>query len=186
MAKKGKKTKSKLAAPVSALSEKAEGEAENIRLEKISSQIESAVNAQLAKDGKESKKKKSKPVASLSARASPAACRAAQAGTEDLLRESAAAIHNIRSGIRKLTTEGAIEIGRLLSVVKEKVSYGDWLRWLKEEFDWTDRSARNFMSVFKMTQRANKLEIISNLSISPTALYLLAAPRTPDKVRDAV
>jgi hypothetical protein len=111
---------------------------------------------------------------------------AATAAAEVLMRASAAAIHNIRGGIRKQSVDGAIEIGRLLSVVREQVPYGDWLRWLKEEFDWTDRHARNFVNVYRLTQRPDRLEIISNLRISPTALYLLAAPRTPDKVRDAV
>src|SRR5262249_751528 len=108
------------------------------------------------------------------------------AAVEALLRESAAAIHDIRSSIRKQSVDGAIEIGRRLSVVKEKIDHGHWLRWLKREFGWSDRSARNFINVYKMTRSPNKLEIISNLSISPTALYLLAAPRTPDKVRDEV
>jgi len=120
---------------------------------------------------KRGKKKKSKP--------------AATAAVEDLLRENAAAIHTICDGIRKLSTDGAIEIGRLLSVVQKKVSHGDWLRWLKEEFDWSDRSARNFINVYELLQ-TTKLENFSNLSIPRSALYLLAAPRTPGKVRDAV
>src|SRR5215472_3036088 len=110
---------------------------------------------------------------------------AALVAVEDLLRENAVAIHTIRDGIRKLSVNGTIEIGRRLSVVKKAVNHGQWLGWLKEEFDWSDRSARNFMCIWKFAQ-TTKLEIISNLNISPTALYLLAAPRTPDKVRNDV
>jgi len=127
---------------------------------------------------KKRKKKESKPVAL-------ATVEVALATVEDLLRESAAAIHTIRDGIRKLSVDSAIEIGRRLSVVRENVDRGRWLGWLEKEFDWSDRSARNFMSVYKLAE-TTKLENFSNLSIPRSALYLLAAPRTPDKVRDDV
>ena len=52
--------------------------------------------------------------------------------------------------IRKLTADvqrGIIEIGFELIAAKKEIEHGGWGDWLKSEFDWTDRTARNFMAV---------------------------------------
>lgn len=52
--------------------------------------------------------------------------------------------------IRKLTGDtcrNMIEIGRHLIAAKAEVEHGNWSNWLKENFGWTDRTARNFMAV---------------------------------------
>jgi hypothetical protein len=77
--------------------------------------------------------------------------------------------------IRKLarvTAEGIVEIGRYLTEVKEQLEHGQFLDWIKAEFGWHDRSARRFMNVhscFKL--------------VDVSALYLIAAPKTPEPVR---
>jgi hypothetical protein len=76
----------------------------------------------------------------------------------------------------------AIEIGRRLVDAKDRCGHGNWLPWLDREFGWTDDTALNFMRVYEMSKSRN----IRDLSIPVTGLYLLAAPSTPDEVRDEV
>jgi len=73
-------------------------------------------------------------------------------------------------------------VGEQLNAAKGRIPYGQWSNWLQEEFELTDRTARNFMAV--ADKFAGRSEIISDLP--PTALYLLAAPSTPDEAVEAV
>jgi DUF3102 family protein len=76
-----------------------------------------------------------------------------------------------------------IEIGRLLTEAKQIAGHGNWLPWLEREFGWTDRTAENFINVHKL---AAKSENFSDLSLPVSGLYMLAAPGTPEEVREAV
>jgi hypothetical protein len=100
--------------------------------------------------------------------------------------EPAISMHLSRAaaGIRerlKRSLEDIVVIGRELLGAKEALPHGTFLRWLKAEFGWTERTARNLMAV---AQRFGNSEIISDLRIQPTAAYLLAAPSTPDEARE--
>ena len=82
----------------------------------------------------------------------------------------------------KRASDDILEIGRRLSEVKELLPHGQFTDWVKEEFDLSGRTAQNLMNV---AQRfLDKSETVSLLSTS--ALYLLAAPSTPDAAIDAV
>src|SRR5262249_26841287 len=70
----------------------------------------------------------------------------------------------------------------LLQAVKEALPHGQFTPWLKAEFGWSERSAQNFMSVAEWF--GPKTEIIADLTIQPTAAYLLAAPSVPDEARE--
>ena len=75
----------------------------------------------------------------------------------------------------------AIEIGRDLLLVKAQLDHGQFLRWLKAEFDWSERSAQNYMGAAALvTKSAN----VADLPI--TTIYKLAAPSTPDATREAI
>lgn len=87
---------------------------------------------------------------------------------------------NIREKIKQ-TLEDIIEVGHDLWRVKQTLSHGQFGPWLLAEFGWSDRTARNFMAVAE--QFGPKREIISDLHISPTAAYLLAAPAVPFEAR---
>lgn len=78
----------------------------------------------------------------------------------------------------KRCAETIMEIGKRLSGVKAILPHGSWLPWIEAEFGWTDRTARNFVAVYE----AFKSENIS--SLTPTVLYMLAAPSTPEPVRE--
>ena len=79
----------------------------------------------------------------------------------------------------KRTAESIIQIGLRLEEVKEAVGHGQFLNWLEIEFGWSDQTARNYIHV------AEKFKNFLNLDhYATSALYLLAAPSTPDAVLD--
>jgi hypothetical protein len=84
----------------------------------------------------------------------------------------------IRGRVKK-TVEDIIDVGNDLLAVKEALPHGQFGPWLKAEFGWSERSAQNFMSVAERFKSANFAE----LSIQPSAAYLLAAPAVPDEAR---
>jgi molecular chaperone DnaK (HSP70) len=93
-----------------------------------------------------------------------------------------ATAEHIRETVKR-TIEGIIEVGQDLIQVKEALPHGQFSPWLRAEFGWTERTARNFMAVAEAF--GPKTEIISDLRIDPTAAYLLAAPSAPDEARQA-
>ena len=80
------------------------------------------------------------------------------------------------------TVQDIIEIGIDLNKVKASLGHGHFLRWIEAEFGMTDRTARRFMDV--ASSYGGKMDIVSDLPA--TALYELAAPSTPQEVRDQV
>jgi hypothetical protein len=101
------------------------------------------------------------------------------AKTAEKVQASAA---RIRETVKR-TIEDIIAVGTELLAVKEALPHGQFLPWLRAEFGWTERTARNFMAVAE--QFGPKTEMISDLQIEPTAAYLLAAPSAPDEAREA-
>jgi flagellar biosynthesis GTPase FlhF len=73
-------------------------------------------------------------------------------------------------------------IGQKLTAVKEVMDHGQFGTWLAAEFQWTDRTARNYMAVWATF--GDKSETISDLP--PATIYALAAPSTPAAVRERV
>jgi hypothetical protein len=77
------------------------------------------------------------------------------------------------------TAQGIVEIGHKLIEVKQELPHGQFGTWLAIEFDWSDRTARRFMDVAKTF----KSDTVSNLSISPSALYMLSSGNVPETAR---
>jgi hypothetical protein len=71
-----------------------------------------------------------------------------------------------------------VEIGRRLSDAKCRLGHGRFLVWLQAEFGWSERTAQNFMRVYDLH---GKFANFADLNVPLSALYLLAAPSTPDK-----
>jgi hypothetical protein len=102
----------------------------------------------------------------------------------------ARAIHTIA----RMTAAGIVQIGQHLNEVKERLkehnkgrSHQDqerlgFLEWIKREFAWKEQSARNFMMVYDRFKSTN----FGDLEIDISALYLIAAPSTPEPVREEV
>jgi hypothetical protein len=100
----------------------------------------------------------------------------------NVVRRVQSAAQRIRQ-MMKRTLEDLIAIGTDLLAVKEVLPHGKFSPWLGAEFGWTERTARNFMTV---AQRFGpKTEMISDLRIDPTAAYLLAAPSAPEEASAA-
>lgn len=84
----------------------------------------------------------------------------------------------IKSLMRR-TAQDIIEIGLKLTEVKARLGHGSFGGWLKAEFEWSERTAQNFMRVADAFKSATVADLIA-----PKALYLLAAPSTPDAARE--
>ncbi|MHC5747338.1 MAG: DUF3102 domain-containing protein [Nostoc sp.] len=73
------------------------------------------------------------------------------------------------------------EIGQKLTDVRSRLKHGQFETWLKAEFGWSRRTAYNFINVYEtLAERAN----FAQIDIATSALYLLAAPSTPQNVRE--
>lgn len=88
----------------------------------------------------------------------------------------------IRARVRK-ALEDVIAIGKDLLAIKEALPHGRFLPWVSDEFGWSERTARNFMSVAEWF--GPKSAMIADLTIAPTAAYLLAGPSVPEQARVA-
>ena len=103
---------------------------------------------------------------------------------ENLDAETAYFVQQQAVDIRKLlrrTAQDVYEIGQKLLLVKDRLKHGDFSSWLAEEFDWSSRTAQQFMNV----ARYFKSENFSDLDFTPSALSVLAAPSTPLQAREA-
>lgn len=86
------------------------------------------------------------------------------------------------SGIQQRLVTDIVEIGNTLIRVKDAVGHGHFLPWLKAEFDWTERTAQNYMSVAE--RFGSNAKCLSHLPLA--TVYKLAAPTTPDELRDEI
>lgn len=80
----------------------------------------------------------------------------------------------------KRSAQDIIEIGQKLTEVKARLGHGNFGAWLEAEFEWSESAAQKLMSVAHKFKNVN----FTDLSIAPSALYMLAAPSTPDEAVD--
>lgn len=107
-----------------------------------------------------------------------ARAQAVEAGQDQDVAEHAAMIRRLG---KPLLTD-IIEIGRRLTAAK-KIKRGGWEAWLKAEFGWTKQTSLNFERVYELSQSKN---FLPDVTIAPSALYLLTRPNTPEEIRDKV
>lgn len=79
----------------------------------------------------------------------------------------------------KRTAQDIIDIGSMLIEVKDRLPHGMWGQWLDKEFGWGLTAAFRFTTVAVKFKSSN----LEDLEMAPSALYLLAAPSTPDEAR---
>ncbi len=84
----------------------------------------------------------------------------------------------IRTLMRR-TAQDILDIGERLTEVKARLGHGRFGGWLQAEFAWEERAAQRFIAVYSRFKNDN----LSDLNIAPSALYLLAAPSTPEEAR---
>ena len=87
--------------------------------------------------------------------------------------------------LRKRAQEDIIEIGRYLDQAQKHASHGTWLTWIEAEFGWSDQTARRFIHVYEFS-RDSKFNNLLNSDLPLSALYQLAAPKTPEEAREAI
>jgi hypothetical protein len=89
--------------------------------------------------------------------------------------------------IRRLgrqTIENVIAIGEHLKECKRIVGHGGFAAWLKREFEWSQKTAENYMHLFELS-KTPKFVTVTNLNLPLQSLYLLAPPGK-EKARDAI
>jgi len=84
----------------------------------------------------------------------------------------------IKTLVRR-SAQDIIDIGGKLIDVKETLGHGNFGGWLAAEFGWSESAAQKFMSVSARFKSVNFTE----MNIGASALYLLAAPSTPEPAR---
>lgn len=89
--------------------------------------------------------------------------------------------NEIKTLIRR-TSQDIIAIGQKLIEVKQHLGHGSFINWLKSEFSWSVSTANKFMQVGEQF----KFVKFTNLNITASALYLVAAPSTPKEARAEV
>jgi hypothetical protein len=80
----------------------------------------------------------------------------------------------------KSAVDSIIAVGAALNRQKERLPHGMFLPWIEAEFEMSDQTARKMMQVAE--HYGPKSNIVGHLD--PTALYELAAPKTPPEVRE--
>lgn len=83
----------------------------------------------------------------------------------------------------KRSAQDIWEIGQRLAEVRSQLKHGQFEKWLKDEFGWSRRTAYNFISVYEAFQESVNF---AQIDIATSALYLLAAPSTPQTIRNEV
>jgi phage N-6-adenine-methyltransferase len=79
------------------------------------------------------------------------------------------------------TAQDLIEIGQKLVEVKARLGHGLFGVWLQAEFEWSERTAQRYMSVAQAF-KSDTVSVLANAEAK--ALYLLAAPSTPESARE--
>jgi hypothetical protein len=97
------------------------------------------------------------------------------AETQDYVRQRTDEI----KALMRRSAQDIIEIGQKLIEVKARLGHGHFGNWLECEFAWSHMTATKFMNVAGKFKQSLNLELFA-----PSALYLLAAPSTPESARE--
>jgi hypothetical protein len=99
----------------------------------------------------------------------------------DLTEELESVAKLVRNRLGNMTAN-IVEIGRELRAVKQRLEHGQFLNWVEADCRLSARTAQLMMKAAEWAEGKN--EIVAHLE--PTAIYLLAAPSTPDSIRRQV
>ena len=84
--------------------------------------------------------------------------------------------------LEKNTLANLIETGRLILHAKSICPYGEWLQWIKNNFAWSDQTARRYVKVFKMSERVNLI----GLNLSAGAAHFIVDLHASDNKDPAI
>jgi Protein of unknown function (DUF3102) len=85
-------------------------------------------------------------------------------------------LHLDQCATAKQAIETAIRIGGLLTDQRAKCKRGEWLTWLKDNIQFSERTAQNYLRIYRDRQ---KYETVADLY----AAYRIALPRSQKKVK---
>jgi hypothetical protein len=95
----------------------------------------------------------------------------------DQLAERIGVEHKAAYGAAREALEHARMAGQLLTEAKQLVPHGQWLPWLKENFEFTARTAQGYMRLVEhWSELEGKCETVAHLGLRE-ALALLAQPK---------
>jgi hypothetical protein len=83
-------------------------------------------------------------------------------------------------GLIRQTAQDIIKVGQKLTEVKQQLKHGEFRNWLRTEFNWSISSATKFMQVSEQFKNVN----FTHFNFATSALYILAAPSTPENARE--
>ena len=78
--------------------------------------------------------------------------------TDDDLAREINTEHGHVEPYKRNTIEHAIRCGELLLEMKQRVGHGNWLAWVEEHFEASERTARNYMEIAKSAAAADLSE----------------------------
>ena len=64
---------------------------------------------------------------------------------------------------KRNTIQHAIRCGELLLEMKGRVGHGNWLTWVQEHFQASERTARNYMEIAKSAAVAGNIWVVYSL-----------------------
>lgn len=81
-------------------------------------------------------------------------------------------INAIKGQARDVYVRSAIEIGKRLYEAKAMVPYGKWGEWLKNNVDYSERTAQNLIAVYDEYGRNGESQAIAGLNFTQAVLLL--------------
>ncbi len=108
-------------------------------------------------------------------------CVLADQSTVDANKEKIIKLHENITKYQKLSLDNAIEAGRLLFEAKERIKHGLFGQWMYENLPFCDRTAQNYMKLYKYRDVLKK-EKVSSLT---DAYFSLKGEATPTEIVDA-
>ncbi len=101
--------------------------------------------------------------------------------TDDDLARAINTEHGHVETYKHSTIQHAIRCGELLLEMKQRVGHGNWLAWVKEHFEASERTARNYMEIAKSAAVAD----LKDDTTMRSALRALASPSQSKKASKA-
>lgn len=83
----------------------------------------------------------------------------------------AAQINDIKAMARRDTTTYAIAIGQRLLAARNQVAGGQWMAWLRDNVDYSVRTAENLMGLAQRFQ-GDRLRLVENLDVTKAVMLL--------------
>ncbi|MEW6732433.1 MAG: DUF3102 domain-containing protein, partial [Acidobacteriota bacterium] len=97
------------------------------------------------------------------------------------LKDRTARLHRLM----KKSADDVIEIGKILIEVKGWLGHGEFRGWLKLEFGWSHDTASRYINIAQ-EYGEDPLKVSQIATLSPSILYLLVSPSTPEEARNEI